>query len=129
MNKTATILFAGLGVASAGAIVYMLLRKRKSKEETIEPSKKNAAISKTSDANKAPLNLKDIRITVAQPQPIIKDRQKFFDEWAAEEGGIQSIKDMYAKKPSSFSSADIYYLQLKGYLPRTTTEIKGRGLV
>lgn len=65
------------------------------------------------------LYLGDIPKTVFIPTRTtvtIKDRNKFFDEWAAEEGGKESIQEMYKKNPSRFTASDVQYLKSKKIL-------------
>lgn len=97
----------GLSISKEAEFVNRATEITNEKARLAEKAKKDLAIF-----------LESIPKTVIVPQRmvIIKDRQKFFDEWAAEEGGKESIQEMYKKSPSKFSAADVQYLKSKKIL-------------
>lgn len=125
MTEKQSYIIGGLAVVLSG-LIFISVHKRRYGKKEVKPLPKPSSSTTT----KEPMTLKDISVAVQPKQYILKDRQKFFDDWAAEEGGVQSIKDMYAKSPSKFNAADVYYLQSKGILPKDQYEtIKPKGLI
>jgi len=127
MSKKDIIIASSIGVAGLIGIYLVFFRKRK----TTQINKPTNELSSV-----APQSLKPIIesnpifeqrfITLPQRQYNIKDRNKFLDEWIAEEGGADSIREMYNKRPSAFPPSDVAYLKSKGVL--AGENIKGRGL-
>lgn len=105
MKKNEIIIASVVGVVGFTALYLLFFGKKKPTETT--PIKKNA-------------------VNIPQREFIIKDRYKFLDEWIAEEGGADSIRAMYKKRPSAFPPSDVAYLKSKGVL--AGDELKGRGL-
>ena len=123
-NAIYTAIAGFIGVA---AIIYIVKQRRGTLNKREVSSKADSKISKTpSSASASILTLDKITIKTPQRQFILKDRQKFLDDWAAGEGGVQAIRDMYKKRPSAFPKADVVYLQSKGILP--SENLVGRGL-
>jgi hypothetical protein len=119
-DKTTNILG---GIIIVGSVIYITSIYIKKKSETTEIV--NSKVTKKTNP-KSTLTLDKIVLKIPQRQFIIKDRQKFLDEWAAEEGGVQSIRDMYKKRPSAFQKYDVIYLQSKGILP--SEKLVGKGI-
>jgi hypothetical protein len=127
MSKKDIIIASSIGVAGLIGIYLVFFRKRKTTQIN-KPSNELSSV--------APQSIKPIIesnpifeqrfITLPQRQYNIKDRNKFLDEWIAEEGGADSIREMYNKRPSAFPPSDVAYLKSKGVL--AGEQIKGRGL-
>jgi hypothetical protein len=129
MNHTKFLnVVGGVVIAASGAYLLLTILKKNKDKKTQTPisdKPQSAPQAKPSDTRFAPITLDNLK----NKPYVIKDREKFLDEWAAEEGGVQSIREMYAKKPSMFSSSDLYYLRSKGILPRLDFEnIKPKGI-
>ena len=123
-NTLFTALSAMIGVA---ALVYVIRNfKGGSATNTTDVDADGKTTKTPPSASKNILTLDKITVNIPQREFILKDRQKFLDDWAAGEGGVQSIRDMYKKRPSAFPKADIVYLQSNGILP--SENLAGRGI-
>jgi hypothetical protein len=130
MNHTRILNIAGgVVIAIGGFLLLGNLFKNKKKDSKGDKTGMGSSQDNAKDKSMATA-FKPITLDSIKNKPfVIKNREKFFDEWAAEEGGVQSIRDMYAKSPTKFSEADLYYLRSKGILPRLDFEnIKPKGI-
>lgn len=125
MTDRQAYIVGGVALVATGIILYTIRVRRYGKKEKVLPKPQ----TQPSSSVKVPSNTLGGIIINPPTRTTISDRQKFFDGWIAEEGGADSIREMYAKRPDRFSQSDIAYLQSKGVLPKTDIErLIGRGL-
>lgn len=125
--KESNIYTALAGVIGIAALIYVVKQRRGTLPKKKGVTATNSEVVKPQATTaKGALTLDKMTVNIPQRQFILKDRQKFLDDWAAEEGGVQAIRDMYKKRPSAFPKADIVYLQSKGILP--SENLVGRGI-
>lgn len=121
MTDRQAYIVGGLALVVTGAILYSVRVRRYGKKEKVLPKPQTQPTTSV----KVPSNTLDGIIIKPPTRTTISDRQKFFDEWIAEEGGADSIREMFAKRPDRFSQSDIAYLQSKGVLPK---QLKPKGI-
>ena len=124
--KTSTLFTYLGGMIGLAAIVYVVRNRKGTLPKNKTAVTAGSVVAKKTTNAKPTLTLDKISVNIPQREFILKDRQKFLDDWAAGEGGVQSIRDMYNKRPSAFPKADVVYLQSKGILP--TENLVGRGI-
>lgn len=119
MTDRQAYIVGALALVTTSVILYTIRVRRYGKKEKTLPKPQ---AQPTSPAKVPSNTLAGIVINIPpKTTTTIKNREKFFDEWIAEEGGADSIREMYAKRPNSFSQSDIAYLQSKGVLPKQLT--------